>query len=1082
MKRICIIACVVFSLGGAGLLAYIGWPRSQAYYSDADTIREPAAVATIREILWKPPAALPDIINTPVDDYEPRLTADGNVMYFVRGKPGHNADIFFCRRTPNGWSAPEPLAPVNSDDDDLGPELSPDGSALYFYSDRPGGLGGYDLWVAHLGDNGWQTPINLGSHVNSDYNDYGPALSSDGRSLVFASNRPRDPRAVAGPREAWQATLREDPYRHDYDLYVASLSDAGLSQASPLAMLNTPHNDGSPAFSPAGDFLYFASDRPGGAGGYDLYRARRVRGDFEAPVSLGGAVNTVANELDPALEMGGYALHFSSDRPKSAAVPLQSSAGPDYDIYRTVSREVFREIEVQHARIDWAALWAQIGPNLLMAILALLLIALLLALLRDFRQRRLSLLARCLLASLLVHLLLMLLFNVVEVTTSLASAFRRSSRIQVSLASPAMAGELAAQVRGELTAVDMPPAEAPPLDRQEFSVDLARETPLAEVRVEPVAESAREAPSYEAVPAESRVVATDAPPPSAVDSSPPSRPFEVDAPIDVARLEADEARVQIVPRPEDLVSVERETTPYPTTQPATDLRPVEIQPETSNAAALTDAQPRWTDPRVAEAPSRPVENVFSIPDAGAPPENTGLVLDVPQDAPREARGQIETELAIPESNAAVNVHPGSRAALPPAAPLENLPMAVLTPSRSEPVRDASSMVDSTASAPAEFTAPPNLAALSTNPPVSPDIFDSPMLEVSLPAAEYAVAPSDEREPQVHIPDGLSPLSVKRTAPVIGVQSVAPKVVSMAPNFSDTTGDDRRSMVDTSAAASTIAPEAHPPNEAPGNAALPESLGAVDIDLGLPSEIAAPARLADGAIGIIRGRVTDAATKQPLASTKIQLDLADHDPVIAVTDDEGNYALHAPQVPDHFALTATRSGYLPQARNVPAGRLRGRVLDVDFDLQPVSEFVIAIEKDPVVHHLGNDLFEGRINSQFQRESEGTRFRASFELSAEQLAPKFRTARVELLAKGVQCPHQIRINSRRLPRRLGNSPPDGSFGRFTADFDASILRPGRNTFTLRNVTCREDIDDFEFVNVQIRLIPESAPSRQASPRDE
>lgn len=1083
VKRVLIISGMLVAIGAMSLAGYALWPRQDAYYSDADTIRLPEEAAIIREILWQPPIALPEAINTADDDYEPRLTHDGQTMFFVRGKPGSGADLYTSRRSPEGWSMPEPLSAINSPDDDLGPELSPDGKLLYFYSDRPGGLGGYDLWVSRLGPDGWLPPTSLGSHVNSQYNDYGPAISPDGKFLYFASNRPRDAVERAEPSDAWRATLREDPYRHDYDLYHAGISDAGLAIARPLAALNTPHNEGSPAFSPAGDFLYFASDRPGGLGGYDLYRSRRLLGEYEAPQNLGSSVNTSANELDPTLAWDGYALHFSSDRARQPTSSASTDARPNYNVYRTVSREVFREVEVRQARIDWAGIWDQIGPNILMALLALLLLALLLALLRDFKSRKLSLLARCLLASLMVHLLLMLLLNVVEVTTSLASAFRRSGRIEVSLASPAMAGELFQQVRGDLTSVNDISAHMPELQQAAASIDVSHQDALTQLAVDATALPMEESPKLPPEARESPAPAVELARTEPQTTNTPEMPVQLDAPPDIARLEAEESREEIVPLPSDIAIIERAKTPFPTTQPAADPPSVEIHPDSSSRLAMEAAHDSLLSEITTDAAPQPTELSMPLADqniATTPPLAAIIVENLPTErqTPSAEPEDVSSPLA---SLPAAQSPPLSRAdvATPTPAPgpaLADLPL----PPNADPASDSSlvhpqieSSIDSTA--PAALL--PNAAVADTPPPAA-----SVSIEVAIPSEQSTLPTPDSAPTDSRITAAPDALSDPRADLTLSHERPTAQITNVSPEASTQTQLAAESLVDpvlNSGTEDSLPPATQhanisllPPVELPSLA----SPAATHADFGLPTEIEAPAPVAastapvDGAIGLIRGRVTDDRSQQPLSGAKIQLDLPDDLTVIAVTDADGRYTLHAPQVPDHFALTAAKAGYLPKSLDVPADRLRGRTLEVDFSLQPASEFVIALEKDPIVHHLGNDLFEGRVNSQFQRQSEGTRFRITFDVSAEQLTPQFTRARVEMMAKGVQCPHQIRINGRRLTRRMVDSPADGSFGVFTAPFDAAILKPGENTLVIRNVPCRSDIDDFEFVNIQIRLLPD------------
>jgi Tol biopolymer transport system component len=92
------------------------------------------------------------------------------------------------------WSAPVNLGTtINSTFNEQAPTLSPDGLSLYFGSNRPraGGSTDTDLWVSHrsCGECPWGTPVNLGPGVNSSAGDNGPSLSLDGHLLFFTSAR-----------------------------------------------------------------------------------------------------------------------------------------------------------------------------------------------------------------------------------------------------------------------------------------------------------------------------------------------------------------------------------------------------------------------------------------------------------------------------------------------------------------------------------------------------------------------------------------------------------------------------------------------------------------------------------------------------------------------------------------------------------------------------------------------------------------------------------------------------------------------------------------------------------------------------
>jgi len=224
-----------------------------------------------------------------------------------------------------------------------------------------------------------------------------------------------------------------------------------------------------------------------------------------------------------------------------------------------------------------------------------------------------------------------------------------------------------------------------------------------------------------------------------------------------------------------------------------------------------------------------------------------------------------------------------------------------------------------------------------------------------------------------------------------------------------------------------------------------------------------------AIGQIRGRVTDTTSGRPILGASVKLDLPDREPLIASAGRGGDYTLFPPQMPDFFALSAWAAGYVPKSINVPSSRLEGNILEIDFDLAPADKRVIAIEAFPTVHHIGNNRWEGRINSQFQKEAEGEMYEATFEVAEDQLAPHFSRAAVALLAKGVQCAPRIWINGRRIDHDLDESPSDGSFGEYVLSFDIDEMDEGENTLRIRSTSCRGDLDDWEFVNVQIRLSP-------------
>lgn len=1163
MKRILkpfLISLAVVILAATGFVAWHLWPMQHRYYTDADTIKMPQEAASVREILWQPPVELPDDFDLSDGDNEPTLSADGQLLAFVRGRAGQNADIFLRTRIREGWSEPEPLNAANTKYDELGPELSADGTSLYFYSDRIGNVGGYDLWVSHRNEEGWQPAVHLGPQVNSPFNDYHPALSNDSKTLYFASDRPKT------NKDATDEEPLGDEQARDYDLYACSIGGLDVGEATLLGAVNTNANETAPAVNRYGDFLYFSSDRPGGFGGYDLYRSRRMHDAHGPAESLGPTVNTAANELDPDLSLGNYTLHFNSDRRYSQTHQTETARG--YEPYFTTSREVFRKVETHQAPINWSAIWNVIGPNLLWALLALILTLLTLALYRDFRERGMSLLTRCLVASLLVHLLLMLLFNVLRVTTSLAEVVREQGKIQVALLSSAAGQEISEQVRGKLTEVEAPTpdqsdveppeivnstepvdasvtfeAERLPLELQEQpKMNQAVEdspAPDAEKRVSLTVEETKVVKSASspdvAVPAETapvRVTEPDAPPPpefttveaikasaSAIATTQPAVP-DTSFAVEPVRQQVTDLNER-PERPDERairdVDISSSTVLKPTlAEVVSSALPELATPnETLPVANVDEAQPFV---ETADAASfRPKNAVYSesaqsslnVMDvaAGSPlrdlkaestlrKTNVRLVDAQPRPEPIELNSQpissdvatVLNEIALPASvNNKVNAQAQEQSSF--AAETVALDQARAHYAMASD-RGAADIPKLTALQPVDWptvdrsgslaqTGVPSEDALPKSAPflrsvnLENEVVLARLGEIALPESEAAGTgskPVESASDSVRL-TAANPIRAKSLGLTNGNSKPSSPLVNMPPTEHSKQDKEPGNMIDAASSAkdSATAPfSLQPENSRTGLAAVSEPL---PLELGLPDEFELPAEKEEpgGAAGKILGRVTDAETDEPLPGATIRLVLPDDKTVIVTADETGRYAMIVPPVPDFFALSASLEGYVPESVNINAAELTHKSLTADFVLQPENELIIAIEDEPTVHHLGNDRFEGRINSQFQNPSEGKVFRATFHVSKEQLQRKYAFAEISLLAKGVQCPHKIRINNRLVKKRLRSSPRNGQFGKYTARFDPGWLKFGRNKISITARSCRGDLDDFEFVNIQIRLTP-------------
>ena len=137
---------------------------------------------------WAPPANLGCTINSAAEEAGPIRV--GDTLYFSSTRSG-NSDIY-ASLAPGPWiGPPAPVVELNSPFDDARPYVRSDGREIVFDSNRPGGLGGPDVWSSTRPHPWapWTGPVNLGAAVNSPAAETRPSLSADATILYFGSTR-----------------------------------------------------------------------------------------------------------------------------------------------------------------------------------------------------------------------------------------------------------------------------------------------------------------------------------------------------------------------------------------------------------------------------------------------------------------------------------------------------------------------------------------------------------------------------------------------------------------------------------------------------------------------------------------------------------------------------------------------------------------------------------------------------------------------------------------------------------------------------------------------------------------------------
>ncbi len=204
------------------------------------------------------------------------------------------------------WSAPVNLGPaINSAFSDQGPAISKNGLSLYFTSNRPGGLGGFDMYVSQRAsiDDAWGSPVNLGAIVNTTFDEGNPAFSRDEHLMFFQSKRP----GGLGGIDLW-VSQREHTH-DDFDWQLPVSLGPGVNSAAddngPSYFDN--QEDGAPQ-------LYFGSSRPGGLGAADIYLSEQTADGSFGPAILVTELSSSMNENRPSIRYDGLEIFFQSNR------------------------------------------------------------------------------------------------------------------------------------------------------------------------------------------------------------------------------------------------------------------------------------------------------------------------------------------------------------------------------------------------------------------------------------------------------------------------------------------------------------------------------------------------------------------------------------------------------------------------------------------------------------------------------------------------------------------------------------------------------------------------------------------------
>ncbi len=182
---------------------------------------------------------------------------------------------------PAADATPKVLAPdvLSTGDDESHASVVPDGHTLYFLKNTPS-FDFYTIVFSELRDGKWSRPRTApfsGRHSDADI-----VFTADGRRAYFVSARPVDGK----PRD-------------DMEIWTVERDASGRwGEPRHVEELSSPTDEWFPNLTADGT-IYFGSDRPGGVGGTDIWRARFVNGKFQPPENVGAPVNSQGDEIEP---------------------------------------------------------------------------------------------------------------------------------------------------------------------------------------------------------------------------------------------------------------------------------------------------------------------------------------------------------------------------------------------------------------------------------------------------------------------------------------------------------------------------------------------------------------------------------------------------------------------------------------------------------------------------------------------------------------------------------------------------------------------------------------------------------------
>ncbi|MER3373675.1 MAG: hypothetical protein RIM83_03475 [Allomuricauda sp.] len=241
------------------------------------------------------------------------MDASGSEAYFtIQSQTEEVSVISTSSKNGDAWGTPM-VAPFSGTYKDMEPFLSPDGLRLYFVSNRPlhdsiSGTKDYDIWfVERLSkSSAWSQPINIGKPINSEHNEFYPAVAQNG-NFYYTADRPES----KGKDDIFFSEFKNGTYSEPISL-DENINSEGYEYNAYISKEDT--------------YLIFGGyNREDGQGSGDLYISfKNASGEWSKARPLPQPINSKQMDYCPFVDEANNTLYFTSRRTSNPDGPIQT--------------------------------------------------------------------------------------------------------------------------------------------------------------------------------------------------------------------------------------------------------------------------------------------------------------------------------------------------------------------------------------------------------------------------------------------------------------------------------------------------------------------------------------------------------------------------------------------------------------------------------------------------------------------------------------------------------------------------------------------------------------------------------------